>query len=97
MAQKWPQADTGELVEAIEALGYPGEFGLALAQLLEGPGSIGRMVSYLRSADPKSPEEIADEALAIVEDRRRWAERKMSEHSSETLNGFYSRERDPEE
>lgn len=83
-----------ELVAAIEALGYPEEFGWVLAGELRGESSIRRMTSYLRSANPQSPEEIADEMLAICEQRDRWIERKQSEWAESRLTEFYNRDRE---
>lgn len=70
-----------ELVRAVEALGYPAEFGLVLAGELRGAKSMRRMASYLRQAQPSSPEEIADEMLAILEQNQVWARKHQAEEA----------------
>ena len=52
-----------------------------------------RMTAYLRQAGPRGPEEIADEMLAIVTDRDRWAEQKRSEYYNAKVTEFYNRPR----
>ena len=85
-----------ELIRAITELGYPAEFGVVLADELGGEKSLRRMTSYLRGAQPGSPEEIADEMLAIVDQRRSWVERKVSERANSSITSFYNRPRDSE-
>ena len=88
------EAARAQLVRAIEELGYPGEFGEVIASQLGGEKSMRRMTSYLRGARPGSPEEIADEMLAILEQRSRWVEQKMSERANSSLTAFYNRPRE---
>lgn len=83
-----------DLVAAIEELGYPGEFGEVIAHELGGEKSMRRMTSYLRGAQPRSPEEIADEMLAILQQRSSWVEQKMSERANASITAFYNRERE---
>jgi hypothetical protein len=83
-----------ELIAAIEELGFPGEFGEVLAHELGGAWSMRRMIGYLRGACPTSPEQIADEMLAILEQRRAIVERKMGERANAAVTTFYNRPRD---
>jgi hypothetical protein len=83
-----------QLVDAILQLGYPAEFGVVLAEELRSEQAMRRMASYLRQAQPQSPEEIADEMLAIVAQRDSWVERKISEHAQASVTAFYNRDRD---
>ena len=83
-----------ELVRAIEALGYPAEFGEVLAGELGGEKSMQRMTAYLRQARPTSPEQIVDEMLAIVEQRQRWAQQHASQHANDAITAFYNRPRE---
>lgn len=83
-----------QLVDAILQLGYPAEFGVVLAEELRSEQAMRRMASYLRQAQPQSPEEIADEMLAIVAQRDSWVERKISEHAQASVTAFYNRNRD---
>lgn len=82
-----------ELIAAIVEMGYPEEFGQVLAGELRSDNAIRRMTGYLRNAGFQSPEEIADEMLAICEQRDRWIERKKSEWAEARMTEFYNRER----
>lgn len=86
-----------DLIRAIEQLGYPEEFGVVIASQLGGEKSMRRMTSYLRGAKPRSPEEIADEMLAILESRSRWVETKISQRANDSLTAFYNRPREASE
>lgn len=85
------------LADAIMQLGYPEEFAEVLAGELRSEQAIRRMASYIRHAQPSSPEQIADEMLTIVSQRDRWVEQKMSEHANATMTAFYNRPREEEE
>ena len=87
------EAARADLIDAIEQLGYPGEFGEVIASQLGGEWSLRHMTSYLRGANPHSPEEIADEMLAILQMRERYVEQKISEHANASITAFYNRER----
>ena len=69
-----------ELVGKICRLGHPAEFGEMIADSLGTEKTMERMVSYLEKTGPQSPEQIADEMLAIVADRDRWVEKKKNEY-----------------
>ena len=84
---------TDELIAAIVELGYPEEFGLVLAGELRSDNAIRRMTAYLRSSGFQPPEQIADEMLAICEQRDRWIERKKSEWAEARITEFYNRDR----
>ena len=56
------------------------------------------MLSYLRNGRPRSVEDIADELLAIMEDRARWIDKKQTEESNMRWNAWLnSDERHPPE
>ena len=80
-----------DLIYAIQELGYPPEFGVVIARELGGAKSMRRMTAYLRGARPGSPEEIADEMLAILEQRHTWVQQKMSERANASITQFYNR------
>ena len=88
-----------ELVETIVRMGYPESFGESIAENLRTEKTMSRMIGYLRHARPKSAEEIADEMLAIMEDRERWIQKKSAQfynsRDNEMLN--YGLEGDEEE
>ena len=75
-----------ELIETIVRMGYPEEFGAAVADNLRTEKTMGRMIGYLRHARPRSMEEIADEMLAIMEDRERWIQKKSAEYYNMKYN-----------
>ena len=55
---------TEELIQQLVRMGYPAEFGAAIANNLRTEKTMNRMIRYLRNASPRSAEEIADEMLA---------------------------------
>lgn len=83
-----------DLLKAVVELGYPEEFGIALAAGLGGEWSMRRMVGYLRGSRPRTMEEIADELVAITGERARIVERKISARAQDSLTEFYNRDRD---
>ena len=85
------------LIDAVCQLGYPEEFGIVMAGELRSGQAMSRMATYLRNAQPGSPEEIADEMLAIIGQRDRWVQQKVSEHAQASVTAFYNRPRDDEE
>lgn len=75
-----------ELVQTIVRMGYPEEFGKAIAKNLGSEKTMNRMIAYLHSANPRSAEEIADEMLAIMSDRERWIQKKEAEYYNSRYN-----------
>ena len=75
-----------ELVNTVVRMGYPKEFGIAIANNLRTEKTMSRMIGYLRNAKPRSAEEIADEMLAIMEDRERWTKKKEAEYYNAKYN-----------
>lgn len=67
------------LIQKIQEMVYPPEFGAAIASGLGTVKSMSRMLGYLSQAHPGSAEEIADEMLAICDDRDRWIGKKKAE------------------
>ena len=86
MKKSSKQAVYEELVDTIERMGYPREFGVLIAESLKGEKSMARMSSYLHQFRPSSAEEIADEMLSIMEDNGRWRDKKISEYYNQKLN-----------
>ena len=96
--QKKREEMHAQLVDLIERMGYPREFGHAVAASLGTEKTMGRMMNYLIKVRPATPEEIADEMLAIQADRDRWREKKMNEYYTRKYNEYlYSRGRETEE
>ena len=75
-----------ELIRTIEKMGYPESFGAAVAGSLGTEKTMARMIRYLKNAKPRSAEEIADEMLAILDDRERWIKKKTAEYYNEKYN-----------
>ncbi len=74
------------LVEAIEELGFPKELGEICAKNLGSPKAILRMTSYLRQAQPKTMEMVADEMLSICSEIEAWRRKKASEEANAKYN-----------
>lgn len=68
------------LVDRITHMGYPESFGNTIADQLRTEWGMNRIIGYLKSAKPGSAEEIADEMLAICDDRDRWTQKKEAEY-----------------
>ncbi|MBO5998208.1 MAG: hypothetical protein J6P87_00810 [Lachnospiraceae bacterium] len=88
-----------ELVQTIVKMGYPEEFGKAVANNLRSEKTMSRMIGYLHHAKPRSAEEIADEMLAIMDDRERWIRKKEAEFYNSKYNEllYYGLGNDEEE
>ena len=84
-SESWKSAYR-ELIETIVHMGYPEDFGKAIAKNLGSEKTMRRMTSYLYSAKPRSAEEIADEMLAIMSDRERWIQKKEAEEANARYN-----------
>lgn len=82
------------LVQAMVELGFPAEFGEIVADELGGPWSMARMTGYLLNARPTRPEDVADEMLAILEQRTTIAQKKRTERSNAAWNEFLRSEDD---
>ena len=87
-----------DLIKTLVRMGYPEEFGNAIADNLLTEKTMGRMIGYLKQANPGSADEIADEMLAIMEDRERWIRKKTAEYYNSKYNEllWYGIEGDPE-
>ena len=81
-----------ELQAAVAVCGYPLDLADVLANELRGEKSMRRMAAYLRAARPKAMEEIADEMIAIIEQRDAWVRKKLSERAQSSFNEFMNRE-----
>lgn len=80
------------LLRAMRKLGFPDEFALLIAQELGGPWSLARMTGYLENARPTRAEDVADEMLAILEERRTWAQKMETESANAHWNKFLREE-----
>ena len=85
------RAEQRRLIQAMEDLGFPEEFGEVLVAQLGGPWSLRRMTGYLLSARPTRFEPIADELVVILEERARIVEKLRTEEANEGWNVFLNR------
>ena len=82
------------LIRAAQRLGLPVEFGELMCSQLRTAHAMERMRAYLVGVRPTRLEEIADEMLAIMEERDRWFEQKRSEEANAAITRFYNRPRE---
>lgn len=75
-----------KIEKEVSAMGYSPEFGTALAAGLGTERAMGKMLHYLTHADMPSMEEIADEMVAICDDRSFWCEKKEAEFYQNKYN-----------
>lgn len=98
MTDSWKKSYS-RLIRTIMDMGYPEEFGKMIASSLGSENTMNRMINYLIKAKPETPEEIADEMLAIDSDRNRWKGKKQSEEAAQRYyqlrrNGFETMDED---
>ena len=75
-----------KLIRRLCELGYPYEFGVEISRQLGTEKTIGRMLSYLEKGKPSSAEEIADEMIAICDERDAWIRKKKAEYYNSQYN-----------
>lgn len=75
-----------ELIHTITEMGHPKEFAELVAKNLGSDKAMIRMLGYLYHVKPKSAEMIADEMLAIMEDRATWIKKKELEYYNSKYN-----------
>ena len=83
--------EQARLMQAMEDLGFPEEFGEVLVRELGGPWSLRRMTEYLRSARPTRFEAVADELVVILEERARIVDKMRTEDANAGWNAFLNR------
>ncbi len=76
------------LINVVKKLGYPEELGKEIAKNLGSEKAMGKMIGYLENVKPQKPEDIVDEMLAIMEDRKRWIDKKESEYYNSKYNDY---------
>ena len=74
------------LLKIMRTLGYPDEFAWAIVRNLGTEKTMSRMASYLEQVKPRDPAVVADEMLAIMEDRSRWMKKKEAEYYNSRMN-----------
>lgn len=77
-----------KLMKQLQEMGYPEELGFLLGEYLRTEKAMTKMLGYLKNANPRSAEEIADEAVAISDDRDFWAEKKSAEFYQQKYNQY---------
>jgi len=86
-----------KLVQAVVSLGFPAEFGVLIGEELGTEKTLRRMLGYLRQAKPARMEDVADEMIAILEERQRWIDKKIYEHNNIKMNELMLKGIDEEE
>lgn len=84
---------TERLIKEVVLLGHPAEFGRLFAANLGSEKSIRRLALYVAHNQPASAEDIADEMLAICDERDAWGRKKEAEYYSQKVNAWYNRDR----
>jgi hypothetical protein len=84
-SESWKNAYR-DLIEAVVCMGYQEDFGKIIARNLGSERTMRRMTFYLYTAKPQSAEEIVDEMLAIMSDRKRWIQKKQAEGANVRYN-----------
>lgn len=75
-----------KLISILSKRGYLEEFGTMIADTLKSEKAIKRIIAYILEFNPKRPEDIADEMLAIQSDIEKWKQKKTAEY----YNGKYN-------
>lgn len=75
-----------DLLRLLEKEGCPASFSTAIADMLGTEKTMRRMLGYLRQVKKPSLEDIADEALAICQQRDAWVRRKKAEYYNRRIN-----------
>lgn len=81
----------GKLYSMMIRKGYPREFVEEIVRNMNTDYTAGRMISYLYQAKNPRLEDIADEMIAILSDRRAIMEKKRMEHAQAVINDIYSK------
>ncbi|WP_299141892.1 hypothetical protein [uncultured Dialister sp.] len=77
-----------KIIKLVEEKGHPRELGALVADNLGSENTMIRMIGYLSHSQPQSTEEIADEMLAICEDRDNWRKKKEAEFYQQKYNQY---------
>jgi len=83
--REWTR-EKDSLMRAIKSLGFPEELGEAVAKNLGSPKAMNRMTVYLVNVQPKTPELVVDEMLAILSDIEAWRTKKDSIEANARYN-----------
>lgn len=76
------------LIHKITSLGYPAAFGQQIARSLGTEKAMNRMLSYLSHDFKPSMEDIADEMVAICDERDTWVKKKKTEYYNAKYNTY---------
>lgn len=80
------------LIQVITEAGFPEEFGWVIARELGGVWSLSRMTAWIYQARPTTPEQIADELIAILDQRKTIVEKITTEQANAGWNEFLNRD-----
>ena len=84
------------LIQAAARIGLPAEVGELMCDQLRTTPAMERMRAYLLGVRPSRMEDIADEMLALMQQRDTWIMQKRSEEANAAITAFYNRPRGDE-
>ena len=86
----WSRAGQ-RLKRELKNLGFPAELGDVFIKELGTTTAITRMANYLHTAKPDNLEDMADEMLAICNDRDTWIQLKKSQEANAKITEVLNR------
>ena len=78
-----------ELFDLMVANGYPEDFAFTVASEMDTEFTSGRMIGYISKTGRVRMEQVADEMLAVLNDRDRIRDKHLTEHTQGKLNDIY--------
>ena len=82
-----PETRNDELYRALKHNGYPDDFCREIAYRQMNTAT--RMLGYLYRVTSPRAEDVVDEMLAILSDRKAWIEKKQSEEAQAAISRMY--------
>ena len=88
--QAMPETRNDELYRALKHNGYPDDFCREIAyRQMNTDFTATRMLGYLYRVTSPRAEDVVDEMLAILSDRKAWIEKKQSEEAQAAISRMY--------
>ena len=85
-----PETRNDELYRALKHNGYPDDFCREIAyRQMNTDFTATRMLGYLYRVTSPRAEDVVDEMLAILSDRKAWIEKKQSEEAQAAISRMY--------
>lgn len=77
-----------KLIHSLEVKGFPSSFCKDIADQLGTEKAMNRMLGYLSHISHASMEDIADEMIAICDERETWISKKKAEYYNAKYNAY---------